>query len=277
MITFFTIVLDGQPWISRHLEAFEKLPFDWRWIIVEGVADSANCTSWCSRIAPRLSRDGTSQYLHSIAGGNVTVLKQPLWPGKVAMCNAALSLIKEPCLLWQVDADEVWSTDQIVAVKELFDRNPTKNCAYFWCRYWVGPKVIVTSRNTWGNNSTYEWHRVWRFEPGMRFQTHEPPALSGFTENPLLHAETEAVGAVFEHYAYATLQQVQFKQVYYGSKTNPVGHHYRHLVANWHRLNANTRWPVHLQEFFHFVPDDVIADHVDPSEHNVNRHRQLSA
>lgn len=259
MVTFFTIVLDGEPWIERYLGVFQSLAIPWRWIVIEGASDNVGCTSWCSRIAPRLSEDGTTQYLDGIKDQRVTVKRQALWHGKAAMCNAALSEIHVPCLLWQVDADELWTRNQIESVVRLFSSHPDRNCAWFWCRYFLGPDIAVLWPDNWANNPAYEWKRVWRFEPGMRFKTHEPPVIEGFDERPLRHSETEAVGAIFDHHAYSTLAQVQFKQRYYAGASNPKAPHYRTLVAGWKRLQANQTWPVKLRDYFGFVPPETMA------------------
>lgn len=259
MISFCTPVLDGMPWIAKHIDVFSKLTVPWRWIIVEGVSDNVHCTSWCNKLPPRLSRDGTTEYLDGLKDPRVTVLRRELWPGKAAMFNEALALVKDDCFVWQVDADEIWTPEQITAVVNLFEKRPEANCAYFWCKFFLGPDIIVANHDSWSNNPLYEWKRVWRFKPGMKFITHEPPVMSGMTEMPITHAETEAVGAVFDHYAYATLPQAEFKQLFYSGKNNPVGHKYGALVEGWKRLQTNSKWPVALSEFFAFVPNDTIA------------------
>lgn len=37
-IHFFTIVLNGMPFIEKHIETFSKISPDWHWHIIEGVA-----------------------------------------------------------------------------------------------------------------------------------------------------------------------------------------------------------------------------------------------
>src|SRR5436853_278048 len=83
------------------------------------------------------------------------------------------------------------------------------------------PELVVTTRETYGNHTSYEWIRAWRFFPGSLWQSHEPPRLHAHTEDggtidlaqvrPFTHAETEAMGLVFQHFAYSTLAQAQFK------------------------------------------------------------------
>src|SRR5436305_15177690 len=75
-VHFFTIVLNGEPFIRYHLDVFRRLPFRWRWHVVEGVASLVRDTAWSvaagGRIDPDahdrgLSADGTTAYLDEIA------------------------------------------------------------------------------------------------------------------------------------------------------------------------------------------------------------------
>ena len=45
-IHFFTIVLNGEPFIRYHLDSFNKLSFPWHWHIIEGLADLKHDTAW---------------------------------------------------------------------------------------------------------------------------------------------------------------------------------------------------------------------------------------
>lgn len=260
-IHFVTLALDALPFLTFHLPTFRQLPVPWEWSIIEGVAAPKGCTSWVKDVPGRLSNDGSTQYLDSIAyDPRIHIYRAPKWPGKCAMLNYALERIKEPCLLWQVDADEVWDARSIKNVAGMFNCDPTKNCAYFLCRYFVGPDLAITTVDTFGNNRSYEWLRVWRFIPGQRFESHEPPILNGFVPKPFTHDMTR--GFIFDHFAYATEAQVRFKQEYYAGPGNPVGHLYKDLLDHWRRLQANDKWPVPLRDFFPFVKDGAMVDRI---------------
>src|SRR4028119_1091945 len=140
-IHFFTIVLNGEPFIRYHIEIFNQLPFNWHWHIVEGVADLKHDTAWTLRFGGKItnefhsqgrSKDGTSEYIDEIARiypENITVYRKPegvFWDGKREMVNAPLENIKEECLLWQVDADELWTGEQICKARQMFVENPEK-------------------------------------------------------------------------------------------------------------------------------------------------------
>ena len=270
-VHFFTIVLNGRPFIGHHVHQFAKLPFRWHWHIVEGVADLRHDTAWSLPAGGRvpetghrngLSTDGTTEYLDDLArrfNGQVTVYRKTgaFWDGKLEMVNAPLPYIREKCLLWQVDADELWTAEQIARARDLFLAHPDRTAAYYVCRFFVGRDLVVTSRNTYGNRTGSEWLRTWRWEPGDRWISHEPPKLVRLTAagaeqdlaaNAFQLDETEAEGLVFQHYAYATEAQLQFKQSYYG---------YENAVAQWQLLQAVRRFPVRLADYFPWVEDEA--------------------
>lgn len=250
-LILFTIVLDGMPWIPMHLPTFNRLRGDWEWHIVEGVASPTHCTSWCKQIAPRLSTDGTSEYLDSIASHpRVRIHRKPSWDGKIEMVNVPMGHVSEPSVVMQVDVDEVWQSDQIEVIRSLFDVKSARNAAMFRCRYFVGPNLILTGKNCYGNHESYEWIRAWKINPGQRFELHEPPKIHGAEFRPVRHQETIDLGLVFDHYAYATRRQVEFKERFYG---------YAGAVAAWDRLQANRNWPAKLRDFLPWVTDDAIV------------------
>ena len=75
-IHFFTIVLNGQPFIRYHIEVLKQLPFKWHWHIVEGVAELKHDTGWSLNSGGYISdeihhngrsNDGTTEYLDELA------------------------------------------------------------------------------------------------------------------------------------------------------------------------------------------------------------------
>lgn len=248
-IHFSSIVLDGMPWISFHYPIFRRLTFPWTWSIMEGVAENTKCTSWCKKIPPRLSNDGTTQYLESLRfDPRIKLYQKPLWHGKHEMVNAPLGNIKEDCLLWQVDSDEIWTVEQIEKVRRLFLQHPARNQAFFYCRYFVGPDIVTVGNDSYGNNPD-EWLRVWRFKPGMKFLSHEPPKLTIASPRSFTRDETHREGLVFDHYAYATEKQLALKQQYYGGNSGL----YVNAVEDWKRLQKATIFPCKLRSYLPWV------------------------
>lgn len=269
-IHFLTIVLNGEPFIRHHIDVFKHLPFPWHWHIVEGVADLVNDTAWSVASGGRitdevhrngLSNDGTSDYIDELARlfpDNITVYRKSggqFWNGKLEMVNAPLANIKEECLLWQVDSDELWDCESIERLRQLFIQQPDKTAAYCYCDYFVGPQKYVSSLNTWATRP-YEWLRVWRFQPTMRWSAHEPPTLvtpqgiNVASIAPISRDDTVHAGVTFQHFAYAVASQVRFKEIYYG---------YPNAVRYWQKLQQ-TRGPVNLADYLPWALPDAITD-----------------
>jgi ADP-heptose:LPS heptosyltransferase len=274
-IHFFTIVLNGEPFIRKHIEVFEKLPLPWHWHVIEGVAALKNDTAWSlanggkiddSLHGNGLSNDGTTEYLDDLASkypDRVTIYRKAggtFWDGKLEMVQAPLANIKEECLLWQVDADEIWTAQQIVTARDMFLHHPEKTAALYLCQFFVGPRLVTTTVNTYGNHLGNEWIRTWRFRSGDRWLAHEPPRIVRQMDgvlvdvaaiNPFVHTETVEKGLVFHHYAYATEEQIRFKEVYYG---------YGGAVEQWRALQKVETFPVMLKDYFAWVRDETRVD-----------------
>lgn len=278
-VNFFTIVLNGEPFIRWHIEQFKKLTFPWHWHVVEGVADLKHDTAWSLENGGRvseelhrngLSNDGTTAYLDELARlfpDRVTLYRKPqgvFWDGKLEMVAAPFCNIRRECLLWQIDADEFWTAPQIEAARAMFQDDPSKTSAFYYCNFYVGPELVISTRDTYGNHSHYEWLRTWHYLPGDQWVSHEPPRLcrpkadGSFGDlgriNPFRHAETERQGLTFEHLAYVTEPQLRFKEIYYG---------YADAVAGWRRLQQASGFPVRLADYFPWVHDDALVRRKD--------------
>lgn len=249
-LEIITIVLDGKPWIEWHYEQFKKLRCPWRWHVIEGAAANHHCTSWTKPQEPRLSRDGTTEYLDQIAADRrIMVRRKTLWDGKLEMVNAPMDVITEPAVIMEIDADELWKSEQLDSIIYRFTMLPRLEHMEFRCRYFVGPDIITTANGHYGNNPG-EWVRAWRFHRGRQFQSHEPPVFNGNGGQCMTPVETASFGLTFDHMAYATEAQVRYKEGFYG---------YDHAVDHWKRLQQNTVWPVRLKDFLPWVDDGAIA------------------
>jgi len=253
-LIIFTIVLDGQPFLSRHLEEFEKLSIPWEWRISEGTSANTNCTTWCKPQMPSLSRDGSSEYLTKISKHpNVKIRRRMLWAGgKVEMCNACLSGIEEDCILLQVDVDEFFSAGQMERIVEMFEEQPDAMRAFFWCRYFLGRNIVATNTDGYSNRKVGEWLRAFRYTKGMQFSRHEPPVLNENRGLAITRDETGRQGLVFEHFAWSLESQIAAKARLYP---------YPNALEHWKRLQENKVWPVrNLSEFLPWVGEGASAD-----------------
>lgn len=252
-LVIFTLVLDGMPWIGHHLPVFQHLSCDWKWVIAHGVAKNVRDTRWIQPQAPRLSKDGTTEYLATIKGHpRVKVIENELWDGKTDMCNVCLDACTPADVVMQIDSDELWSAEQIETIVKLFTAHEDVGAMQFWCRYMLGPNITIGPRNgrSYGCRQT-EWTRAWRpATSSARFATHEPPVLP-FLGRMMPRDETALYGLEFDHHAYATEAQVAYKERVYN---------YPGAVAGWKRLQANTVWPCKLKLFLPWVDEGSTAD-----------------
>lgn len=256
-----TIVLDGMPFLPMQLNTFNRLRIPWTWHIVEGPAENVNCTSWCKPQMPRFSTDGSHEFIVSL---DRHPRCRPLWKrfwdgGKVEMCNAGLVNIEAPSVLMQIDADELWTSDQIEQIVRLLSPPGQIDAAIFPCRYFLSPNIITKGENCYGNNPG-EWARAWRFYPGMQFLRHEPPVLNVRSYTVQSREGCEAMGLRFDHWAYYFEKQVAYKEAFYG---------YKGAVDQWKRLQAHPGpWPVKLKDFLPWTDDRAQADLLHKPTHS---------
>ena len=244
-IEFFTIVYNGQPCIRGQAEFFRQLEdVNWRWHVVEGLAEHVKDTAWCKEAGGRisdfenrnsnLSTDGTREFLDGLKkefGDKISIYRPPRaepWPGKKAMIDCFLSELEEACLLWQLDVDEFWKPNQVRQILAEFEKRPELTAGWFDCDYFFGWDRCSSRPGVFGNFREFEWLRAWRYQKGDSWGSHEPPALMrevgcGKRENvgrlhPMLQKETRARGWKFQHYALTDRAQMEFKEIYYGHR-----------------------------------------------------------
>lgn len=274
-IHFLTMVLNGEPFVRYHIEVFQQLNLQWHWHIVEGVIAHYHDNGWIfpsGESVPsdihlnRFSNDGTSQYIDQLTElypDNITIYRKPdqeFWDGKHEMMNSCLVNIPEECLLWQIDVDELWTVEQIHTVHRMFQQFPEKTAAFYWCWFFVGEQLVISTSYCYTQDPEREWLRTWRFRPGMIWSDSEPPQLMELTDhgwqdvgsvNPFLHQETEMHDLIFQHFAYVTLKQLQFKQKYNG---------YSNATSGWQQLQSQDKFPLLLSQYFDWVQDQTTID-----------------
>jgi hypothetical protein len=254
-LNIFTIVLNGAPWIGAQFAELTRLrDFDWHWSIVEGASMAVKDTSWMGNQQGKVSHDGTNQLLSGLASHpRITVASKPEWGGKTEMINGALTVFKKDGILLQMDSDELWTADQMRKLVELFTSNPETNTVKVKMDYMLGPNVISTSSNGYGNRSN-EWVRAWRYSVGLWMECHEPPVFNGNRGKVCERDEAERLLGPILHMAWVTPQQVAYKQrIYRGG--------YEGACEQWEGLQCNTKWPVKdLKTLLPWVGSGASAD-----------------
>jgi hypothetical protein len=137
-------VLNGMPFLPRQWEILQSLPGPVHWHVVEGLAELKHDTAWSLKNGGAvplpfrrnaLSDDGSSEFLDQISRefpGRVTLYRKDRpWDGKLEMCRVPLANIPCEAMLWQLDADEFWTTETIEAVRTAFEASPDVMAAQF--------------------------------------------------------------------------------------------------------------------------------------------------
>jgi hypothetical protein len=185
-------------------------------VFVDGLALPGGSTSWCKPLDSKWhnngsSIDGTVDFLTTLSEKQknvVVVTRKSPWKSKDDMVNAA---IKEICkktqeaYLFQIDADEQWTTAQLEEAIKLLDYADA-DCGMFCAEYWLGDDLRAVGE--WGECKLQPYRRLWRWK-GQKFATHEPPELEGGNGFSVWLPER------FNHYAYYYDNDVKFKSEYY--------------------------------------------------------------
>ena len=207
------------------------------WIVVEGHSLPYGSTKWCNMISvPATSKDGTVEFMREFASDHKNVYFYSsggkYYNGKDQQVNVAIGILKKltkSCYLWQVDADEQWSVEDIEKA-EMIASESSEIGFKFQFNHYVGEGIIAVGE--WGSN----WHhRLWKWS-GQLFQTHEPPILRGQKKT----APIERIK--YEHYAYYNPIDVKFKSKYY------PGH--EKVFENWPSIQKPNTYPMPLSRLF---------------------------
>ena len=255
----FTIVLNGMPFIKEQYKVIPHI-FD-HWYIIEGVSKNINCTRWCNPVAEKyhknnLSNDGTKEFLDSIShDDNITVIRKPnngAWAGKVEMCNSFMHLV-EGSILMQIDVDEFWDGDILQDIFNHCESKDNFDAMQFRCNYFLGPELVVKSRDSYGDMA-WDWWRLWIVRECNRFISHEPPKIQN-QRRVITKNDTHKAGWVFDHYAYKYEHQVEFKENFYG---------YRNAVKQWLKLNSlNCYENVDANDYLSWINASCIVENVN--------------
>jgi hypothetical protein len=177
----FTIIYNGKHHLL-HKEFAERMVsmFD-KWVIVEGFSRNGGSTAWCTSIRPpSQSTDGTIELCQSLQSNKVIfATSQTGWSSKDEQVNKAMELLQgsEPGWLWQVDADEHWTTEDLEGAESMLQKDIKLAGGFqfyhYLCKDVDGRQLV--GKGAWGDNiHTRLWW--WR---GQKFISHEPPKMVG--------------------------------------------------------------------------------------------------
>jgi hypothetical protein len=214
----------------RHITPF----FD-KVVVVEGAVGPND--PWTHN-TDQFTQDGrsTDKTLEIISRYPVELIQRiGFWEDKTAMCNAA-TCVAAPGWLWQFDADEFFHATDILTLKEKLEGSWANAAAVeFRAFHFWGTRDFVTDprKDCWGNIEP--WRRIFRFEPGDRFLTHEPPRMRREGEIITRDMTTDLDLFVY-HYGYIFEGQAKTKSILYNDPT---------VLETWHDFRAGRRATAH--------------------------------
>jgi hypothetical protein len=219
----FTIIYNGKHHLL-HKEFAQRMVsmFD-KWVIVEGFSRNGGSTAWCTSIRPPAqSTDGTIELCQQLQSDKVIfATSQTGWSSKDEQVNKAMELLQgsEPGWLWQVDADEHWTFEDLEGAESMLQKDIKLAGGFqfyhYLCKDVDGRQLV--GKGAWGDNIHT---RLWWWQ-GQKFISHEPPKMVGQDGVRLLPQK-------YHHYAYYFEQDVIFKSKYYRG--------YRQVLHNWQQL-----------------------------------------
>lgn len=286
-IIIYTIVINGMPFITYHFNIFKETNRYFQWHIIEGFGVGLENKNRYKKnmklnekyIYKGLSTDGTTLYLNKLKNENkeeVFIHRREygnIWSNKSEMIRITHN-INFKCVLIEIDVDELWNSNQIIKISDLFEET-NKRCMFFHCHYFITPSYVTITKNVPTHANSYEWLRAWIYEKGDIWKCHEPPFLYNlntktynydklFGNKCLKHDFTEMNGLVFTHYSWTEENIVKFKEDFYEKEG---------LYNKWKEVeNYKGELPFEVSKYFYWFKKGTYIDKPenDPFGRNVS-------
>jgi glycosyltransferase involved in cell wall biosynthesis len=181
-ITFGIIVLNGEPFVRYCLRSIYL--FAHEIIVVEGGHEDAKavCTSDGHSI------DGTLESLYKFKAEEDTenkltiVTRNGFWPHKDEMGRSRTAQSRAYAerstgdYLWQIDIDEFYKKGDMIEIINMLNSDPSITAISFKQKsFWGGIDYLSESYALLRNKGG--WNRIFRWNSGYKYITHEPPTV----------------------------------------------------------------------------------------------------
>jgi hypothetical protein len=275
-VTFGIIVLNGEPFTRYCLRAL--YPFAHEIIVVEGGHEDTRAVT----TPDGHSIDGTLEALQRFKTEEDPLDKVQIvtrdghWQKTDELGNhrthqsRAYAERATGDYLWQVDIDEFYLPSSMATVLEMLRRDPGITAVSFnTLPFWGG--LAYVSDGWYWRRGHREFHRLFRWGPGYRYVTHEPPLVHderGRDQRSLRWLsgdEMASHGVVMHHYDHLFPKQVRQKAAVYSSE-KPRSHaevvrwaeeSYLRLGHPYH-VERHYRFPAWLERFHGAHPPEAL-------------------
>jgi hypothetical protein len=179
-VSFGIIVLNGQPFLERNLQAI--YPFAHEIIVVEGATKAARNLAR----PDGHSSDGTLEMLEDFKNKRDPDRKLHLisaadegyadgfWPEKDEMSQAYVRQITGDWL-WQVDSDEFYKPEDMSSLLEQLEQSQISAVSFPYLEFFGSFTSVLDG--VWYRYEHPRIHRLFRWESGYSYQTHRPPTV----------------------------------------------------------------------------------------------------
>jgi hypothetical protein len=248
-ITFGIIVLNGEPFTRYCLRSI--YPYAHEIIVVEGGHEDARsvCTSDGHSI------DGTLNTLHEFKSkedpeNKLTIItRDGFWPKKDELGrdrtpqSRAYAERATGDYLWQIDIDEFYKEEDMESILGMIQIDPEITAVTFpTYTFWGSTDYIVDS--LYLKRGAKYYHRLFKWTPGYRYLTHEPPTIIDETGRDL-RSKKWITGQAMERrdifmYHYSLLFPFQVEQkvkIYRDEKPSVFGEMVDWASNNYFKIN----------------------------------------
>lgn len=156
---------------------------------------------------------------------------------KTEECNSYIPYIREDIeYLWQIDADEIYTIENILKIKEMLLVERPTSVGVRSCTFYGGFDSHLTGFEQKNDN----FLRIFKFMKGVYWKTHRPPTIEYPVSIETKHISSDELfhkwNIQMHHYSYVFPTQVKYKMDYYANYLNRDGiipNYYNDVYLKW--------------------------------------------
>jgi hypothetical protein len=169
-----------------------------------------------------------------------------MYSEKKEQSNSYMELVNQDIdYIWQIDSDEVYTTEDIIKIKEILKTEKPSSMGVRSCSFYGGFDHYLTGFEL--NNDNFL--RFFKYEKGVFWKDHRPPTMDYKTVFSKKHIDSDTLfnkwGVQMYHYSYVFPRQVQEKTNYYKTFTNNgsgiIPNYFESVYLNWVYSDENRR------------------------------------
>jgi len=168
------------------------------------------------------SEDNTNKILDNFYDPeNKIIITHGQFNEKLEESNAYMQFVRDDIdYIWQIDADELYTTKDILKIKNMLSIEKPTSVGIRSCSFYGGFDNYLTGFELNKDN----FLRIFKFVKGATWFSHRPPTMNYPYDIPKKHIDSEELwnkyGVQMYHYSYVFPIQVKTKTMYYDTFVN---------------------------------------------------------